>query len=60
MVAAMEEITSCNKIILEEEDEAGLIIEQEDNAPIKWCLVCRFLTDRAINSQAMKNTLAAL
>ncbi|XP_048226990.1 uncharacterized protein LOC125369194 [Ricinus communis] len=52
------------KISLEDEEEGGLVFEDIGNAnqapEYQWSLVGRFLTDRAINFLAMKNTLASL
>ncbi|KAK6138367.1 hypothetical protein DH2020_027896 [Rehmannia glutinosa] len=49
---------------LEEEEENGLVIEQEESdesaKSFQWCLAGRFLTNRSINFLAMKNTLASL
>lgn len=60
-VAAVADL--CATVTLEEE-ECGLEVDgavvegtQED---YQWCLVGRFLTDRQINTTAMKNTMASI
>ena len=52
---------------IDDEDEGGLIItgedideEREGKIDCRFCLVGRFLTDKVINFQAMKNTMAGL
>ena len=52
---------------IEDEEDDGLIIEGEDiddgnkvNIDYRCCLVGRFMTDKMINFDAMKNTMASL
>lgn len=54
-------------IRLRDEEEKGLMTGDIDevnqiqgNVDLKYCLVGRFLSDRVINFQAMKNTMASL
>ncbi|KAK6144583.1 hypothetical protein DH2020_021403 [Rehmannia glutinosa] len=62
MGTSLEELYE--RLCLEDEDEGGLVIENEDsdesNKSFQWCLVGRFLTNRGISFMAMKNTLASL
>ncbi|KAM7490617.1 hypothetical protein LguiA_033538 [Lonicera macranthoides] len=50
-------------ISIDDEEQSGLILEAAAvarvlNPALKWCLVGRFLTDKAINVTVMKNSLA--
>lgn len=56
----LEEVYS--RLTLEEEDEGGVIIGEAEIQPIKqsFVLVGRFLTERNINFNAMKNVIASL
>ena len=53
-----------DKISIEDEEESGLVVDQGENElaqeKLKWRLVGRFLIDRVINSQAMKDTLSKI
>ena len=65
MFENVEELTNlCDKVTLEDEEEIGLVVEEDERVlgkiKLKWRLVGRFLVERSINSQAMKSTLLAL
>ena len=62
---SVEALTNlCHKVTIEDEEDFGLVYEEDESASRirtqSWCLVGKFLTDRIINSQAMKSTLSAL
>ena len=46
------------RVSLNEDEEGGLVFEHVEEREVhsskQWCLVGRFLTDRLINSHAMK------
>ncbi|KAK6143873.1 hypothetical protein DH2020_024221 [Rehmannia glutinosa] len=54
----------CGRMQIEEEEEGGLVLEgpeiEQQGQEFQWCLVGRFLSDRIVNFQAMKNTLASI
>ncbi|KAK6156242.1 hypothetical protein DH2020_010490 [Rehmannia glutinosa] len=54
----------CGNLQLEEEEEGGLVIDEgeieKQTQDLRWCLVGRFLANRHVNFQSMKNTLAAI
>lgn len=60
----MEMEEAFNKITIEEEEQGG--IEYEENTEslseidTHWCLVGRFLTDSAVDFQAMQHKMASL
>ena len=61
----MDDITDrYERLSLEEEEEAGLVIDQEDEVEqqttLSWVLVGRFTTDRPINFTMMNFTMRAL
>ena len=61
----MEVLTDlCDKISIEDEEESGLVVDQGENElaqeKLEWRLAGRFLIDRVINSQAMKDALSKI
>ena len=67
VVAEAEVREVYSQLSIDEEEEVGLVFkedeiqaEKEENLNLQFCLVGRFLIDKAINFPAMKNTMAGL
>ena len=65
--AETEVMDACAQLLIDEEEEVGLVFKEDEiqaksegRLDLRFCLVGRFLTDKAINFPAMKNTMAAL
>lgn len=66
-IAETEVMDACAQLLIDEEEEVGLVFkedeiqaESEGRLDLRFCLVGRFLTNKAINFPVMKNTMTAL
>lgn len=65
--AETEVMDACAQLLIDEEEEVGLVFKEDEiqaksegRLDLRFCLVGRFLTDKAIKFPTMKNTMTAL
>lgn len=54
----------CSRMAVDDPEEGGAVFDEEyvpdEVDDLRWCLVGRFMIDKSLHFQSMKNTLAAL